>query len=493
MSYMRLLPVAVAAELLAGCGSPVDTSLLWPEREVKVAGVADAVLVARIVHISDSHLLDIESPARYAGFDVVVNSAWRPWEAYAPQLLDGIVRATNRIHQSGLTIDFVVHTGDLCDNAQSNELGWALDVMDGRMVEPLSGPDDRPADARPAATLDPHAAFQAQGLYRSGLHGEGPSIPWYAVPGNHDTYALGTFAIVTFPDGARRAPLPISSRPGILAPTLLDPTGCWTHGQVTPARPGLPALLGNPSLVMPNPARAFFDRSEFKRALFGTATEPAGHGFSAAENDTGWYSVSPLPGLRLIGMDTSDRLLTVPALPYDDGCISIGQREFLRRELAAAQARGELIMVASHYPSRSLEQLSEFVVGPADLRNLLNEYPNVVLHLAGHHHVNRVFDRNGYVEIQTCSTLALPQEGRIIEIWRNPADNSVLIGYDMFSHLDDDLPALGDDPLRAMREVARELAKLDKARRALTQMATPQEVEPEGSPGDRRGQILLRR
>lgn len=493
VDYLRLLVSIIAACWLAGCGTEGENPLLWPPREVDQVGTPNLVLLARIVHLSDSHIIDIESPARYAGSDDIVDSAWRPWEAYAPQLLDGIVRAVNRIHQAGSLIDFVVHTGDICDNAQSNELAWAVGVMDGGLVEPLSGPDDRPVEARPAPLLDPYAAFQAQGLYCRGVHGDLPSIPWYLVLGNHDVYALGTFPIIPCVDGVRRAPLPLSRRLGVLAPAMFDPTGCWNYGLVTPAHPGPPALLGIPTLVLPNPARAYFDKPALKRALFGTVTRPPGHGFADTEGEAGWYSVSPAPGLRLIAVDTSDRPLAIPTLPYDDGCLSIIQREFLRWELRAAQERGELVIVASHYPSQSLEVSSGSAVSPSGFRDLLNECPNVVLHLAGHHHTNRVFDRNGYVEVQTCSTLALPQEGRVIEIWRDVTDGSVLIGYRMFSHLDESLPALGDDPLRALREVAKAIAQMDKAKSTVRRAATEEQIDPEGCLQDREGLIRLRR
>ena len=493
MNHLRLLFCVVAVCVLIGCGNPPESALLWPAREVDQNATSGLTLVARIAHISDSHMVDIESPARYTGADDIVDSAWRPWEGYSSQLLDGIVRATNRIHQSGSSVSFLVHTGDTSDNCQSNELRWTLQVMDGEQVKPLSGVDDRSAESKPAPTLDPYAAFQAQGLYRSGVHGDLPSIPWYVVPGNHDSYALGTFPIVTYPDGVRRSPLPISNRLGILAPAFFDPTGCWTHGVVTPAKPGPPPLLETPSFVLPNPDRAYFDKRAFKRALFATVTGPGGHGYSEADSDVSWYSVSPAPGLRLIGIDTSDRPLAIPSLPYDHGCIVFAQSEFLRRELKAAQDRGELVIVASHYPSQLLQVSSGSVMGPDDFRALLRQYPNVILHLSGHNHTNRVFDREGYIEIQTCSTLTLPQEGRIVEIWRNPADNGILIGYHMFSHLDNDLPALGDDPLRPMRQLAQAIAQMDSSHRSLLRSTNDGGSFPEGTSTDREGLVSLHR
>ena len=107
--------------------------------------------------------------------------------------------------------------------------------------------------------------------------------------------------------------------------------------------------------------------------------------------------------------------------------------------------------MATHHPSAALSPLPRSEVSPEEFRGVLHEYPNVVLHLAGHRHRNRVTDQGGYLEIETCSTLDLPQEGRLIEIWQDSTDRSVIVTYEMFSHLDDNLPILGDDPLQLLR------------------------------------------
>lgn len=493
VSPLRSLLVGGIVALAAGCGVQTDNPLLLPADRNTPADTSSLTLVARIVQITDTHVVDAESPARFAGAHDLVYSAWRPWEAYSTQLLDGIVRMTNRIHASGQRIDFVMHTGDACDNAQSNELEWFLGIMDGRAITPLSGPDDRPAEARPIPTLDPYATFQPQGLYRTGVHGDLPSIPWYTLVGNHDAYAIGVFPIVTWPDGSRSAPLPLNQRPGILLPNVFDPIGSWSHGNVTPANPGPPCLLTLPSYVAPNPERAYFDKHEYIHALSDTATGPAGHGFQAGENAPTWYSLSPVPGLRLIGLDTSDVPAPIPGLPYSEGCIPETQRAFLQSELNAARQRGELVVVATHHPSRTLDVPSGSVLSPAEFRNILSACPNVVLHLAGHTHENRVAQRDGYVEIETCSTLDLPQEGRVVEIWRDAVDGSVAIGYRTFSDTDDTLPPLGDDPLRAMRQQARAIAESNAALVIQQRPTDSADANPQGSPSDRTGVVHLPR
>jgi hypothetical protein len=122
---------------------------------------------------------------------------------------------------------------------------------------------------------------------------------------------------------------------------------------------------------------------------------------------------------------------------------------------------------------------------------LLGGYPNVVLHVCGHSHRNHVTDHGSYIEIETCSTLDLPQEGRLIEIWQNPIDGMVAVSYEMFSPLDDELPALGEDPLRAMRETAQAIALADKGAAARQKRFDPSGADPAGESSDRRGVFVF--
>ncbi len=492
MRLIKLILSSAFLACLAGSSCGVDNPLLLPPRQSgEIDGSAGLELIVRVVHVSDTHIVDSLSPARFPGAHDITLSAWRPWESYSTQILDGIVRIANRIHASGAKVDFLLHTGDACDNVQSNELGWFLDLMDGRQVNPLSGPDDRTPEDRPPSLLDPYAAFEPQGLYRNGLHGDQPSIPWYCLMGNHDRYAIGVLPIVTLPGGRRVAPLPFFNRPGILLPTVFDPTGGLAHGNVTPADPGPPRLFEPPATVVPNPDRAYLNRSGFLSAMFDTDSQPAGHGFDAPDG-RGWYSITPVPGLRLIGLNTSDQLAPLPTGIYDAGCISDEQANFLRRELEGAQARGERVIVASHHPSQSLGLLQGSSLGPEGFRDLLNSCPNVILHLAGHVHRNRVADRGGYIEIETCSTIDPPQEARVVEIWRDTTDDSLVVRYYMFSHLNDELPALGDDPLRGLREQAAQIVTDYQTNSRRLRPADQTDANSQGGLADRQGTVRWR-
>jgi len=479
----------LAAAPLLGCVEAFDPGALLPsERSSEAAG--DTVqLVARFAHISDTHVVDEESPARFPGAHEITHSAWRPYEAYSAQLVEGIVRAVNRTHAAGRSIDFLLHTGDACDNLQSNELEWLLAVLDGRPVDPRSGPDDRDPAAYPPIEMDPHAPFAPQGLYCNGVHGPAATIPWYLLRGNHDVHAIGVFPVIDAGDGHRLAPLPFDGRPGWVLPVRLDPLASSAYGRVTPAQPGPPRLFERPQPVPANAARAYFDEGGWIAALNSTATGPAGHGGTfAAEWGGQRFSVAPVPGLRLIGLDTNDRPMVLPGFFYSQGALSRRQLEYLERELALAAERDELVVVATHHPSGALDLTSGSEVGPELFRGVLQAWPNVVLHVAGHRHRHRVIDRAGYVEIETCATIDAPQEGRIIEIWREPGSGAVAVRYDTFSHLDDELPALGDDPLRELRRAAWELSRTGfKSPRKPVQAEELDGLPPEGLARDRRG------
>jgi 3',5'-cyclic AMP phosphodiesterase CpdA len=482
MGARRLL-WAAALGLLPAC--QVDPGSLLPPAQSQESPPG-LTLVARFVHVTDTHAIDTQSPARFPGANSLIkHAAWRPYEAYSMQLLDGIIRAVNRMHAAGTQIDFLLHTGDTCDNVQSNELQWFLQIMDGGAVNPLSGPDDRSPAQRPAPQLDPYATFTAEGLYRTGVQGEQPTIPWYVVFGNHEVYALGTFPVFETEPGHLKAPLPLPGRSGLVLPAWLDPLASYANGPVSPAHPGPPPLLECLTYVPPSTSRAFFGKAFEVARMFETVSGPPGHGIETAASP-GWYSLTPAPGLRLIGLDTTDRTRQLPAQICDDGAVSQVQFDFLRTELDASAGRGELVIVAGHHPSQTIRPDYGVEVTGQELRDLLGQYPNVMLYLAGHTHRNRVIDRGGFLEVETSSTIDLPQEARVIEIWRDPAGTQVVVNYRTFSGDEAD----ANDPLLPLREAARAIALADKDAAARQIELDPSGADPRGQPEDREGTFI---
>ncbi len=452
---LALVLAFVSAGLLVGAcgvlGSPTPPVLA----DITGLLAGEDTLLVRLVHITDSHITDTQSPGRLAKFDVLVSPAWRPQEAYATQLLDGMIRNINRYHEEVGRIDLLIHGGDAVDNAQQNELRWFLQVMDGQTVTPRSGPDERDPSDLPPPLLDPYESFQAEGLYTQGRHGPLPTIPWYAVVGNHDVYAAGNFPILARPGNRRISLLPLPLRPGTWLPRVLMPDGEESYGLVSLADPSPPPLFGPVVEVEPNPDRAFCTRQDLLEAHLASQSSPIGHGFTEADGPCTWYSRLVAETVRLIALDTTDVPLAVPGMPYPQGAISRRQLRWLKSELAEAAEQGQWVIIATHHPSGGLTELYGSAVSPREFRELLNASENVVLHLSGHVHENRVLDWGGYIEIKTASTLDYPQVGRIIEIHQEADSGEVLIQYATFSHRD------SDDPLSALREVAFDLARAD--------------------------------
>lgn len=448
----------VAAGVVAGCGA-APGSILSDENTAPIDESVNTLL-ARFAHITDAQLIDEESPGRLTVFGNLSTSAWRPHEAYSIHLLDGTIRAINQTHASGLEIDFVIHTGDATDNLQRNELDWFLTCFDGGTIDPRTGPDDREPSDIPDGELDPHAPFEAQGLYRQNVHGPLPSIPWYSLVGNHDVFAVGVFPIVTLPGFGRIAPLPGNHLP-LFHPAYLNPIGSIGWAPITPANPGPPADVNFPAYVTPNPDRAYVSLRGFIDAHFGTRTEPDGHGFTPGGPP--WYEAQVAEGVTLIGLSTSDPPVAIPEVSYADGAMTAEQVTSLRQMLDAATARGDVIIVATHHPSFTLDPTLGSALLESSFVSLLSEYENVALHLAGHIHRSAVIQRPGYIEMVTGAILDPPHEGRIIDLWSS-SSGELEFRYRAISHLDeiaradDAHEALFLDPLRPLRQTAEDLS-----------------------------------
>jgi len=186
--------------------------------------LAEGQPIAVFAQLSDTHVMDHQSPARVElldrfadpdhlpdGGDRVVGT-YRPQELLTAHVLEAMVQAVNRCAVgpvTGAPVDFAIVTGDLTDNAQENELSTFLGLLDGRRVDPDSG--DRTRYEGTACSDDPRYwhpegetfdiprttfGFPARpGLLdaaRRPFPASGLRIPWYSVYGNHDNQLQGT-------------------------------------------------------------------------------------------------------------------------------------------------------------------------------------------------------------------------------------------------------------------------------------------------------------
>jgi hypothetical protein len=433
-----------ACLLLAGCPEEVS---LTPSEE------PPGEHLLRFALITDMHITDEESPARFIRLDAFLSPAWRPQEAYTPHILDATLRRINAIHASGKAdgrpIDFVMAAGDVTDNAQYNELRWFIDVMDGRIVTPDSGARDG-ADRDVPPELNPKLPYDAVGL--------DPEIPWYVTCGNHDLLAAGSFSIDrSAPDpGKWRAPV-LYLVAGILQLndiglflSYLLPTMAASPNIITGAGPPLDPetlqitrdeLASGP--IIPDPDRHFLSPALFMEAFFDTASRPRGHGFTQAnlDSNTLFYSFRPdsdIP-IRVVVLNT---VADQPpwSVPVDYGVMDRAWfNGYLKTVVRRAARDGEAIILVSHHSSKDFNKpYPDQSVKSFQFEGWLARQPNIIAHFHGHDHrhiAERMPGANPYLRVGTASLIDLPQEGRIIDVYRDASGKYTLESV-FFSHIE---------------------------------------------------------
>jgi metallophosphoesterase (TIGR03767 family) len=454
-----------------------------------------------LVHVTDLQLADVQSPARFEFLNreyadpryAALVPTQRPQEALTAHAVDAMLRTVNAAYgpATGMPVQLAVTTGDAIDNAQWNEVLNFLALFDGGPVRQNSGssryegvqaldwPDDifwkpdgigaaGPDVFRTSYGFPHHPGLLERAL--SEFSAAGLRVPWLSCFGNHEALIQG----VGVPTPELAEALVGGSKP-LRLPDGLDANKALQQFTERPE-----AFMAGPSrLVTADPARRPVTRQEFVEAHFRPGARPAGHGFTARNRLDGTaYYAHDTPAVRLIALDTNC-LLGGAA-----GCLDRDQARWLEARLAEVHSayRGpdgseirtgqddRLVVIFSHHGIDTLTSASVGHVGPggeplmgaAELLALLRRFPNVMLWLNGHTHINAVRARRfsdqaagGFWEVTTCAIVDWPCQTRLVELVDSGGCLSVVC-----TMLDHDTPAAVAQP-RTSAELAslhRELA-----------------------------------
>ncbi len=358
--------------------------------------------LALFAQITDAHVRDEESPARLAVLDRLgapFEASFRPQESLTPQVLAGAVRSVN-----ALAPQAVVVTGDLIDNAQSNELDQALSVLRGGRVDPGSGRRayDGPQEASGADPLfyrpdvdaprHPGVVREAQRPFAS----PGLRAPWYPVTGNHDVLTQGVAAPTPRTSAAARGGRLLTELDRRLRDEVPRDEAQLSPELVDRALAG--GLPGRTERVPPDPRRRQMSATELTRRLRAAS----GHGGSGPRLH---YGFDIGPNVRGIALDVARRDAG------SSGRVAPGQAAFLRRELARAGRRW--VIVFSH-------QALSASAGGDQLLEILDGHPRTAAVVSGHSHRNAIAPRRspagGYWLVSTASLADYPEQARAFRL-----------------------------------------------------------------------------
>ena len=453
---------------------------------------AEAKSLLSLIHISDLHICDAQSPARVELLDryadphnpmsefVKLVGTYRAQEIMTVQTLEAMVRAINDIDHGVLTtrpIDAVVITGDVTDNAQRNELAWYLAILDGGEVHPDSGDLTQwegvastdpakydPSYWNPEATPEGCTKDYPRALYglpkvpgltdavRKSFKATGIKHRWLATHGNHDALLQGT---VPANDELRAFAVADKRLAGLAPDTNLGEM----FSKFTMVGPtSYPDVQGaSYSPLTPDLNRDFNSVENWAQLHTACGHD---HGLDQLNNVNKtkyWYR--DINGVRLVSMDT------VNSHGGWQGSIDETQFEWIKALLC--DETPQYFVFLSHHPASTLFNLyapdgAERRIGEDELVTELLKNDRVILWLAGHNHEHKVEKVaaegvRGFWHIQTASNIDWPQQGRIVEILEEAG--RIAIATTVFDHQG----TIRDDFAQANLNDPTELAGLSRA------------------------------
>jgi metallophosphoesterase (TIGR03767 family) len=459
--------------------------------------------LASIVHLTDTHLIDAQSPGRVEFLDrygAPYTAAWRPQEALSVHVMSSMVERINAVGRGPITgrpFDCAVSTGDNIDNCQHNELDWFIRVLDGGPVAANSGDpatyegvqdvgDTWAGYWHPGGGADDYLAAgfpTIDGLLDAAIApfvAPGIGMRWYSTYGNHDGLLQGNLPRVDAIDQLLVAGTKVVDlRPG-------EEALAFVVRMLSDAPALVSEILGGgypTRSVTPDAARRTLTTTEWvsKHLASGGVPGPAGHGYTDdhLELPALWYSFEIAPGVLGLSLDTGG---------YNSGSIGQAQLDFLEAELRAVHSRyfdasgaevrsgatDQLVLLFSHFNPRSMDG---FLIDPAnpderrilgdELVAFLHRWPNVVAWVNGHHHQNEVTPypdasgrTGGFWDINTASHIDWPEHARVVELVDN-GDGTLSIFTTMLSHAGPVAADHGDLSPAGLAAISRELSAND--------------------------------
>ena len=442
--------------------------------EYRVPDVGQKTRLLSFFTISDIHITDKEAPNQLIYLGKLTEAA-SPFSAslYSPvmmcttHVLDAAIQTVNALHAK-TPIDFGLSLGDCCNSSQYNELRWYIDVLDGRVINPSSG-------ARLGSDIiDYQKPYQAAGLNKA--------IPWYQTLGNHDHFWMGSIPLDT-PLRPDLRDTYTGNKVFATGNILGDPKeinnplafmgvidGSTPNGDINCAGPK--ESFTTPPTVVADLDRRAVNRDQWMAEFFNTSSSPAGHGFNLTDAKAGFacYSFLPKPNLplKVIVLDNTQREDDGSSDIHGHGFLDLPRWNWLKAELAAGDAAGQLMIIAAHIPiavdetnpppAGKTSSMGWWVnpdanspiqneVNLPDLVSELHRHPNLLMWLSGHRHVNVVKafvapqPENSFWQVETPSLRDFPQQFRTFDIYFNSDSTVSIIATDVDPAVQDGTPA----------------------------------------------------